>query len=363
MASYSSTMYADVHSRVKILYSMLLTPLMMANLQEAANFEALIALMKDTVLRPLPVESRGAERLIHGRLFIRLKAAWLNLTGILSRQLRPLPIRCLTQFYRRFELDNLKAILRGIVTGSGWEHVRYVLFPLGGFTALPAQLMMELANIGTAVELLPNTPYYDILSHAMQRYTNEQSLFPLEVALDLDYWRKLWQYVSKLPGQDRSRSLQILGPVVDMTNLMWALRYRTYHQLSEEEIINYTLSFGYHLRDEDVRAIAAGVDIRTYWKKSIRRLENVNSLIQSPEHGLPILEMLIQRLLADQCRAVFSGYPFHIGLLLACLVLTELEIRDLTVLIEAKSSIMPYDGYAPFFVWCFFVTELKTGNG
>ena len=60
----------------------------------------------------------------------------------------------------------------------------------------PAQLMMESANIGTAVELLADTPYYGILSHAMQRYSNEQSLFPLEVALDLDYWRKLWDYVS-----------------------------------------------------------------------------------------------------------------------------------------------------------------------
>jgi vacuolar-type H+-ATPase subunit C/Vma6 len=131
---------------------------------------------------------------------------------------------------------------------------------------------------------------------------------------------------------------------------MWAVRYRTYHHLSEEEIINYTLSFGYHLSDEDVRAIAAGVDIPHIVEKVYPRLENINSLIQSPEHGLPLLEILIQRLLADQCKAVFSGYPFHIGLLLACLVLTEVEIRDLTVLIEAKSSNMPSEGYSPYLV-------------
>jgi vacuolar-type H+-ATPase subunit C/Vma6 len=120
--------------------------------------------------------------------------------------------------------------------------------------------------------------------------------------------------------------------------------------LSEEEIINYTLAFGYHLSDEDVRAIAAGVDIAHIVEKIYPSLENINSLVQSPQHGLPILEMLIQRLLADQCRAVFTGYPFHIGLPLACLVLTELEIRDLTVLIEAKSSQMPYEDYAPYLV-------------
>ena len=97
--------------------------------------------------------------------------------------------------------------------------------------------------------------------------------------------------------------------------------------------------------------IAAGADIAHLVEKIYPDLENINNLLQQPEHGLPVLEVLIQRLLADQCRSVFSGYPFHVGLLLACLVLTEIEIRDLTVLIEAKSAHMPYDGYAPYLVF------------
>jgi hypothetical protein len=43
---------------------------------------------------------------------------------------------------------------------------------------------------------------------------------------------------------------------MDMNNLMWVIRY-VYYQLSEEELINYTLPFGFHVRDEDVRAITA----------------------------------------------------------------------------------------------------------
>jgi len=46
-----------------------------------------------------------------------------------------------------------------------------------------------------------------------------------------------------------------------VNNLMWVIRYKIYHQLSEEEVINYTLPFGYRVRDEDVRAIAAGADL------------------------------------------------------------------------------------------------------
>jgi vacuolar-type H+-ATPase subunit C/Vma6 len=39
-----------------------------------------------------------------------------------------------------------------------------------------------------------------------------------------------------------------------------------------------------------------------------------------------------------QCTAAFVGSPFHIGIPLAFLVLSDLEIQDLVALIEAKSS-------------------------
>jgi len=321
----------------------------LADLREAANFDMLISLLKETVYGSYL--SKAEDRDLNPRRVVyqikgRIADSYLNIIHAAPPYTRPL----LVQLYRHFELDNLKAILRGNVTGSSWDQVRHVLFPLGAFTDLPGETMVESGNVGASIEQLVHTPYYYVLSHAMQRYTNEQSLFPLEVALDLDYWRKLWDSISNLPDQDQSRALQILGPMVDMTNLMWAVRYRIYHHLAEEEIINYTLSFGYHLRDDDIKAIAAGGDISNIVEKIYPNLENINTLVQQPLRGLSILELLLQRFVADQCKEVFTGYPFHIGLELAILVLTELEIRDLTVLIEAKSSNMPYEDYGPYLV-------------
>ena len=136
-----------------------------------------------------------------------------------------------------------------------------VLFPMGSMTVLPAQAMLESGSVGAAIELLQGTPYYETLSFAMKRYSAEQNLFPLEVALDLYYWRQLWQEAKKLQGQDREQASRIIGSLMDVNNLMWVIRYKVYHQLSEEEVINYTLPFGFRVRDEDVRAIAAGADL------------------------------------------------------------------------------------------------------
>jgi hypothetical protein len=97
----------------------------------------------------------------------------------------------LKQLYRYFEVDNLKAVLRSIVSDPDWERVHEVLFPMGSMSVLPAQAMVESGSVGSAIELLQGTPYYETLSFAMKRYSTEQNLFPLEVALDL-YPGQIW---------------------------------------------------------------------------------------------------------------------------------------------------------------------------
>jgi vacuolar-type H+-ATPase subunit C/Vma6 len=215
-------------------------------------------------------------------------------------------------------------------------------------TVLPAQAMVESGSVAAAVELLRGTPYYDVLSFAMKRYNAEQSLFPLEVALDLHYWRQLWAEARKLLGQDQGPAMRIVGSLLDMNNLMWAIRYRVYQHLSEEELINYTLPFGYHVSDEDVRAIAAGADIPSLITRLYPGVPNVNELLEEPARGLPVLELELKRYLMQQCMAAFVGNPFHVGVPLAFLVLSDLEVQDLTVLIEAKFTDVSGDTYRPY---------------
>jgi len=260
------------------------------------------------------------------------------------------------QLYRYYEVGNLKAVLRALVTVSSWnadetalwDRVRDVLFPMGPASLLPAQAMVESGSVGTAVDLLRGTPYEEVLSFAMKRYSAEQNLFPLEVALDLNYWRRLWAEAKKLGGQDREQGTKIIGSFLDMNNLMWATRYKVYHKLSEEEIINYTLPFGYRVQDSDIRAIAAGADIAAVINRIYPGMPDVNALLEHPQAGLPKLEVLFRRRLMMQCLAAFVGNPFHIGIPLAFLVLSDLEVQDLIVLIEAKSSSMPEEEYRPY---------------
>ena len=346
--------YAAVSARVRAMYSSSLSPQDMLRLSDSPDFSSLFTQLKATAYGPYLEALKDREinpRRVILQLRKRLADSYQSVIHMSPEHARPL----LVQLYRYFEVGNLKAILRGIVTGSQggtalslWDRVHDVLFPLGSMTVLPAQAMVESGNVGAAVELLHGTKYETVLSFAMRRYSAEQNLFPVEVALDLEYWRGLWQEAKKMPGQDREQALRVVGALIDMNNLMWAIRYRVYHKLSEEELINYTLPFGHHVRDEDVRSIAAGADIAGIVQRIYPGISAVDALLDEPQSRLPKLEVELKRHMMNQCISTFSGNPFHVGIPLAFLLLSDLEIQDLTILIEAKSSKMADEEYRPF---------------
>jgi V/A-type H+-transporting ATPase subunit C len=336
------------------MYADLLTPQDIVRLSEAPDFISLFNILKSTAYGPY-LEGLKDKDVNPRRVIFEIKRKLANAFNSVI-QMSPVQTRPLIkQLFRYYEIGNLKAILRSLVTVSTWnadislwDRVRDVLFPLGSASVLPAQAMVESGSVPSAVDLLRGTPYEEALSFAMKRYSSEQNLFPLEIALDLSYWRRLWSEAQRLTGQDRQHSVRIIGSLLDMNNLMWAIRYRVYHKLSEEEIINYTLPFGYRVHDSDIRAIAAGVDAASVINRIFPGIPDVNALLENPQTGLPKLEVLLKRRIMEECLAAFVGSPFHIGIPLAFLILHDFEVQDLIVLIEAKSSGMPEEEYRPF---------------
>ncbi|HTX92306.1 MAG TPA: V-type ATPase subunit [Anaerolineales bacterium] len=347
MLTGRATDYAALHSRVRVMYGALLTLQDEARLSDAIDLPALVGLLKDTVYGPYltDLDDKGINpRQIIYRIKKRIAGTYLTIIHSTPAPVRPL----IVHFFRHFELDNLKAVLRGIGAGSTWEDVQGILFPLGPLSIIPAEEMMAAGTIEAALARMPHSPYSASSAYALKRYTEEQSLFPLEIALDLGYWRELWINVNHLSDQDRAQTLRTMGRWLDMTNLMWAMRFRIYHHLAEEEIINYTLPFGYRIRDNEIRAIAAGADIARIVERLYPGVNNVEELLQEPEHGLPKLELQLQRQIRKGFIASFTGFPFHIGLPLAYLLLLELELQDLIVLVEAKSSEMETEDFVPY---------------
>ncbi|MGC9397853.1 MAG: V0D/AC39 family V-type ATPase subunit [Anaerolineae bacterium] len=342
MALGSVTTYAMVQATVRALYGELLSEATLQEMVAATDYGALLTLLSDTVYGPyLELERQLlTPRRAAYQLRKRLAAVYKKLIDITPEPGR----RLILGLWRLFEVDNLKATLRGIEHDASWDHVRYLLFPMHAYTSITPQLMRQMVeadDIPAALSYLERTPYYDLLSHAVDRYRQEANLFPLEVTLDLDYRRNLWKQIFALRGKDREESRRILGTVLDLDNLLWAIRYRVYHHLSPQEIVNYTLSEGYRLRNEHILSIANGEDISAVVAEVYPEIEVPDDLSKSTGAALETLEYNFQRYIVRLCRRTFLGDPFHLGLPLAYLLLSEHEIKNLTAIIEAKAAHLP----------------------
>ena len=341
------TAYSLVQATVRALYSMMLTSETWGALLHAQDCNAVFDALSSTVYGPhLEIEPAlmTPRRAVY-QIRWHLADAFQKLIRLTPERGRPL----LVQLWRLYEVDNLKATLRGIETGASWDQVLHLLSPMTQditLTTTDMEGMIRAGDMAGAIERTQHTPYYDTLVHALERYRAEKNLFPLEVALDLDYYRGLWQSINQLTGQDHEQAMRIVGTLIDVNNLLWALRYRIYHHLSLQEIINYTLPVGYRVRDEDIRAIAAGDDgigvVSRIYPELVEHQQPSSS-----GAGLTDLELALHRHVIRLCRATFYGDPFHVGVPVAYLLLTEYEIGDLTVLIEAKDSGLPTKAFAP----------------
>lgn len=350
MVTHGVTTYSLPHATVRALYPTMLTPGTWQALIQAQDFEAVLNTLSKTVYdHYLQIERR---LLTPRRTVYQIRR---HLADVYEKIIRLTPApgsQLLLWMWRLYEVDNLKAVLRGIEAGASWNQVLFLLNPLAKqatLTMADMGKMVQSGDVARAVELTRHTPYYNTLTYALERYRAEKKLFTLEVALDLEHGRRLWQSFDELTGVDHEQALRIVGSTLDARNLLWAIRCRVYHRLSEQEIINYTLPFGYQVRDEDIRAIAAGADITQVVKRVYPKLGGVEQVSESGT-GLEALELALKHHIVDLCRAAFIGYPFHIGIPVAYLLLNEYEIADLTTLIEAKASHLPLESFAPLLV-------------
>lgn len=283
------------------------------------------------------------------------RALWGHLAAAARRPLRMLSGRrreLLDWHWRRFEVENLKTILRGVQYGLRQEQFQASLIPLGPASSLSWPALAAAESVDAVMARLGESVYAKFLAQAMDRYRREGLLFVLEVALDLGYAQHLLQLIEQLHGRDRREARRFLGARLAADNLLWAYRYRIYAGFLPEEILNYTVQHGLKVDAAVVRTIALGAPlpdvVQQVWGDGLPGVEALRDL---PDRtALSHLEILLQRYLHGQAQRTWHAYPLHLGTVLAYQVLVEDEIRDLMAIVEGKALGWAAERLRPYLV-------------
>jgi V/A-type H+-transporting ATPase subunit C len=266
------------------------------------------------------------------------------------------PRTLLDWLWRRFEVANLKTIIRSVAADLPSKRILAAMIPLGAGSDLPWDTLVEVQSLPALLPTLRMSfhgqRYAHALKPAIEQYRREGKRFILEVALDLAYYRHLLRLIDGLSRSDRHDAGRFLAPLIDGYNLLWAFRYRTYFHLSPEEILNYTLQRRLKVDAAMVRQIATGMSLqeatREIWDNRLPGLERLDDLPLAD--ALPELELLLRRYRYALAQRTLEGFPFQLGTILAYTVLLESEIQDVIAIIEGKAMGLAQEQIRPMLI-------------
>ncbi len=332
--------YSRPNAELRGMISRLLSPEQLRALAASSDLEGVLRLLVGTGYQEMAREllDRGATVADAERTLVQgLVEAYGRTAFLLGGERAALVV----QMARKLELENLKVILRSKARGEAAEAVRPLLVPLQRLSELPYEELLQGEDVEAVIQSLADTEYGPVLSGALPRYGAERTLFPLETALDLHYYRRLWGVVQGLSGRDLQVALRMMGTRFDLLNVDWILRYRLIYRLFPEEIFNYTLPHGWRIDDAAIRRAAPAEGIEAVVSALPEPYRSLLGGVAGAPDPVERAGLLLQRYLVAIARSALSGDPFQLGVALAFLWLKEAEAHDLGVVLEAKRYDLP----------------------
>ena len=253
-------------------------------------------------------------------------------TQILLRPLRDAEADFIRYWISRFEISNIKTLLRGKTVGETPAVLLSRLINMEGFSRIDVKALAHAECAKEILRLLEQGPYADVVRGARRAYEESNDLFNLDAALDRGYYTGLIQRARHIESAAGEGFHRLMAALVDRINLTWLLRYRFNYGLPPAQVYYLLLDADYGLSSARLRALttltspAAVVDALPHvWRQALDRELDVQSLIARLEQQDT---MLLQGLLRSQAGALTRAFAY--------LILRERDLRAVRAILRGR---------------------------
>lgn len=337
--------YEYLNTRIRVMLAKLLKPQQFLALLELRELTELVTALGDTDYAPeierCSVEFSGYELIERAVLYNgqRLFAHLVRIAPEGPRQLIEIVLE-------RFEVFNLKTILRGLHVGASPEEMGKNLYPTLLYPPEFYQELLKRETLRGVLDYLLSTGnrYYQPLAAVFPEYERTGKLALLEHALDSFYFAHARSVLEERADENAQIVQEALGTEADILNLVYALRVVA-SQVQSDEKYRYIVEGGRHLSPEAVRALLASSDVDDFWSKLARtpyfRKIGVPQEQLSAPLGAPRLQERLENLLyAELCRLELGRF-FDIQMALSYIWRKSAEMTNLRVIASGLARHAP----------------------
>lgn len=225
-------------------------------------------------------------------------------------------------FDLRFEVLNLKRILRGKFTDSSHEQIYDSLIPIDPFLVKSYSDLIESDNLEEAVLKLEGTPYTSVVSK-MGLYKQLDALWPFELELNSIYAKRTLNLVKQLSKSDQHIVTSLVKFETDIENVLIAIKRRGKSNINLDE--NFPVTYRISLKQ--LEAIMNSDNLN----QTIDELGEPYVTVLEPfkQGDIALVRAMLRKGKYMTATTARAGNEFGFNVILAYLVYSEIEKDNL----------------------------------
>jgi V/A-type H+-transporting ATPase subunit C len=267
----------------------------------------------------------------------RLVSQVLDETIVLLRPLRDEARQFIIYWTERFEVSNVKTLIRAKMAGERPASILPRLLAMGPFSRLDMDDLIHVEDISELLRRLEKTPYAEIVRHAREAFEESHDPFVLDATLDRAYFEGLVRRAHPLERVAGKPLRDLMADLVDRTNLVWLLRYRFNYGLPPAQVYYLLVSLGYRLHAAELKRLVAQPDISSVL--AVLPAAMAQAIGDSPD--IPGITLRLEAKAAQRAaRILASGTP-PLSRAFAYLLLRERDLRAIRAVLRGRQLRLP----------------------
>lgn len=275
-----------------------------------------------------PLEVRLKSQLVEQALLQRIMLELSVLLRPLSGRTRGL----LLYWPRKYELYNLKTLIRGKLNDLGMEEIRDNLHDLPANIRLPHESLLQAENVLEMLRQLERGPYAMIARQARHVYEEKNEGFSLDSAIDRLYYTGMMQHLNMADSSDKHGAQKLIGLLIDRQNILWLMRYRLVYRFASSEAYYLLIPTGGRIQRDNLMTLANLDDLQAIIEHLPQpyqgQLQQVQNITQARQRLDFFIGLELRKLMRYSVDAVISA--------LCYLIARDIDLRRLYAIIQGK---------------------------
>ena len=322
--------YSGLTTKIRAMQSHLLNVQNFREIVEWSSVPQAVAYLKDKPSYAPLFGNLDGDELHRGQIERVLKQSIYRDFAKLYRFSNATQRKFLELYFGRYEVYFLKVCLTSIL-----DHRKPPL-DLSGFREFfdrHSKLKLEALEASSSTEEfianLKGTRYYAPLAHLGD--IRLPTLFDYEMALDLNYFRSLWENRTVIREKQGIRGLtKALGSKMDMLNVQWIYRCKKYYHMTSADIYALLIPVNYRLSSRTIQEMVEA--------DSLEALESLIEKSYYARHYHEYTEEKLENVYAEIMKYILSSesrkHPYSVTTIYSYLYHKEHEVDRLVIALE-----------------------------